>query len=102
MPKSFDAANPPFDRLNEREIEELREAIDIGYYRPGEDLCGLNYLKVFHAKVHIILLLLSFTFVGLKDTNIIYRLCYNLVNNTCLGLVGCPAVLSRRDVPENL
>ena len=38
MPKSFDAANPPFDRLNEREIEELREAIDIGYYRPGEDL----------------------------------------------------------------
>ncbi len=38
MPKSFDAANPPFDRLSEREIEELREAIDIGYYRPGEDL----------------------------------------------------------------
>jgi len=38
MPKSFDAANPPFDRLTEREIDELREAIDIGYYRPGEDL----------------------------------------------------------------
>jgi len=42
MPKSFDAANPPFDRLNEREIEELREAIDIGYYRPGEDLIAVG------------------------------------------------------------
>ncbi|MFV0280173.1 MAG: putative nucleotidyltransferase substrate binding domain-containing protein [Rhodoblastus sp.] len=38
MPKSFDAANPPFDRLADGEIEELREALDIGYYRPGEDL----------------------------------------------------------------
>ncbi|MFT4098488.1 MAG: putative nucleotidyltransferase substrate binding domain-containing protein [Rhodoblastus sp.] len=38
MPNSFDAANPPFDRLSEREIEQLREAVDIGYFRPGEDL----------------------------------------------------------------
>ena len=38
MPSTFDAANPPFDRLTEREIEELREFVDIGYYRPGEDL----------------------------------------------------------------
>ena len=38
MPKSFDAANPPFDRLTTREVETLREAIDIGYYRPDEQI----------------------------------------------------------------
>jgi CBS domain-containing protein len=38
MPKSFDAANPPFDRLKPNEVDALREAVDIGYYRPGETL----------------------------------------------------------------
>ena len=38
MPKSFDASNPPFDRLDPKEIETLRAAMDIGYYRPGEVL----------------------------------------------------------------
>jgi CBS domain-containing protein len=38
MPKSFDASNPPFDRLTTREIETLREAIDIGYFRPDEQI----------------------------------------------------------------
>ncbi|HRY04504.1 MAG TPA: cyclic nucleotide-binding domain-containing protein, partial [Beijerinckiaceae bacterium] len=38
MPNSFDAANPPFDRLSEREIDGMRDAIDIGYFRPGEYL----------------------------------------------------------------
>ncbi|MDE2363837.1 MAG: cyclic nucleotide-binding/CBS domain-containing protein [Hyphomicrobiales bacterium] len=40
MPKSFDANNPPFDRLTPREVEGLREAVDIGYYRPGEEIVG--------------------------------------------------------------
>ncbi len=38
MPKAFDASNPPFDRLTPREIDTLREALDIGYYRPGDIL----------------------------------------------------------------
>ncbi|MFO1116677.1 MAG: putative nucleotidyltransferase substrate binding domain-containing protein [Beijerinckiaceae bacterium] len=38
MPKSFDASNPPFDRLLPREIDLLRETLDIGYFRPGETL----------------------------------------------------------------
>ena len=32
----FDAINPPFDRLTHDEINELRAALDIGYFRPGE------------------------------------------------------------------
>jgi CBS domain-containing protein len=36
MPKAFDAANPPFDRLEPQEIEALRAALDIVYWRPGE------------------------------------------------------------------
>ena len=32
----FDALNPPFDRLAQPEIEELKAALDIGYFRPGE------------------------------------------------------------------
>jgi CBS domain-containing protein len=36
MPQAFDAHNPPFDRLNHQEIGELRAALDIGYFRPGE------------------------------------------------------------------
>lgn len=36
MHEAFDAHNPPFDRLNHQEIGELRAALDIGYFRPGE------------------------------------------------------------------
>jgi CBS domain-containing protein len=32
----FDALNPPFDRLAHSEVEELKAALDIGYFRPGE------------------------------------------------------------------
>lgn len=38
MPKAFDAANPPFDRLSAAELGELRAALDIGYFRPGETI----------------------------------------------------------------
>src|SRR5207248_3149564 len=38
MPQAFDANNPPFDRLNHQEIGELRAALDIGYFRPGETI----------------------------------------------------------------
>ena len=34
--QGFDALNPPFDRLAHPEIEELKAALDIGYFRPGE------------------------------------------------------------------
>ena len=33
MPNSFDATNPPFDRLSEHEIDSMRDAIDIGYFK---------------------------------------------------------------------
>lgn len=38
MPQAFDAHNPPFDRLNHQEIEDLRAVLDIGYFRPGETI----------------------------------------------------------------
>ncbi|MCP8940398.1 DUF294 nucleotidyltransferase-like domain-containing protein [Alsobacter sp. SYSU M60028] len=36
MPKSFDATNPPFDRLETQEIEALRDTLDVAYFPPGE------------------------------------------------------------------
>jgi CBS domain-containing protein len=36
MPSAFDAQNPPFDRLPPQDIEILRRALDIGYFRPNE------------------------------------------------------------------
>jgi CBS domain-containing protein len=36
MPNAFDPNNPPFDRLTGPELERLRKALDIGYFRPGE------------------------------------------------------------------
>ena len=38
MPKAFDATNPPFDRLTSQEVETLRAALDISYFRPGETI----------------------------------------------------------------
>ena len=38
MPSGFDAHNPPFDRLAQQEIEEVRAALDIGYFSPGETI----------------------------------------------------------------
>ena len=38
MPNAFDENNPPFDRLTPQEIEKLRGALDIGYFRPGESI----------------------------------------------------------------
>ena len=31
-------ANPPFDRLTPKEVETLRAALDIAYFRPGETI----------------------------------------------------------------
>ena len=42
MPQSFDSHNPPFDRLTHDEINELRAALDIGYFRPGEVIVERN------------------------------------------------------------
>ena len=42
MPQSFDSHNPPFDRLTHDEINELRAALDIGYFRPGEAIVERN------------------------------------------------------------
>ena len=42
MPKAFDAANPPFDRLTPNEVETLRAALDIAYFRPGEAIIEQN------------------------------------------------------------
>src|SRR5262249_43333617 len=39
---SFDSHNPPFDRLTHDEINELRAALDIGYFRPGEVIVERN------------------------------------------------------------
>nr|WP_294502650.1 putative nucleotidyltransferase substrate binding domain-containing protein [uncultured Rhodopila sp.] len=38
MPNAFDPNNPPFDRLTGPEMETLRKALDIGYFRPGETI----------------------------------------------------------------
>ena len=38
MTQAFDASNPPFDRLELREIETLRASLDVGYFTPGEVL----------------------------------------------------------------
>jgi CBS domain-containing protein len=38
MPNVFDATDPPFDRLTMPEVERLRAALDIAYFRPGETI----------------------------------------------------------------
>src|SRR3954471_8555969 len=40
MPNAFVPQNPPFDRLTPQEMETLRRALDIAYYRPGETIIG--------------------------------------------------------------
>jgi len=42
MPKAFDETNPPFDRLTPQEVETLRAALDIDYFRPGETVIAQN------------------------------------------------------------
>jgi CBS domain-containing protein len=42
MAESFDAMNAPFDRLTPQETETVREALDIGYFRPGETIIARN------------------------------------------------------------
>src|SRR6266545_4954374 len=42
MPNTFDASNPPFDRLTSQEVETLRAALDIAYFRPGETVIAQN------------------------------------------------------------
>jgi CBS domain-containing protein len=42
MPNAFDAANAPFDRLTSLEIETLRAALDIAYFRPSETIIAQN------------------------------------------------------------
>ncbi|UFN48624.1 DUF294 nucleotidyltransferase-like domain-containing protein [Roseomonas sp. OT10] len=36
MSEGFHSGNPPFDRLTHAEVERLRDALDIAYFRPGE------------------------------------------------------------------
>ncbi len=38
MAQAFDASNAPFDRLTPTEVETVRAALDIGYFRPRETI----------------------------------------------------------------
>ena len=38
MAQSFDATNAPFDRLTPSEVDAVRAALDIGYFRRGETI----------------------------------------------------------------
>ena len=38
MAQAFDASNAPFDRLTPTEVETVRAALDIGYFRPNETI----------------------------------------------------------------
>ena len=40
MAQHFDARNAPFDRLTADEVEAVRDALDIGYFRPDETILG--------------------------------------------------------------
>jgi CBS domain-containing protein len=40
MAQHFDARNAPFDRLTAEEVEVVRGALDIAYFRPGETIIG--------------------------------------------------------------
>jgi CBS domain-containing protein len=42
MPNAFDASNAPFDRLTSQEVETLRSALDIEYFRPGDTIIAQN------------------------------------------------------------
>jgi CBS domain-containing protein len=42
MPNVFDATDPPFDRLTSQEVETLRAALDVAYFRPGETIIAQN------------------------------------------------------------
>jgi CBS domain-containing protein len=42
MASHFDAKNAPFDRLIAEEIEVVRHALDIAYFRPNETIVGRN------------------------------------------------------------
>lgn len=42
MPEGFEATNPPFDRLTHPQLERVRAALDIGYFRPGERIVALG------------------------------------------------------------
>jgi CBS domain-containing protein len=52
MPQSFDIHNPPFDRLTHGEANDLRAALDIGYFRPGEVIVERN---VASDQLHVII-----------------------------------------------
>jgi CBS domain-containing protein len=52
MPQSFDIHNPPFDRLTHGEANDLRAALDIGYFRPGEVIVEHN---VASDQLHVII-----------------------------------------------
>ena len=38
MAQTFDLSHAPFDRLSPAEVEVVRAAVDIGYFRPGETI----------------------------------------------------------------
>jgi CBS domain-containing protein len=44
MPQSSDSHNSPFGRLTHGEVNDLRAALDIGYFRPGEVIIERNDL----------------------------------------------------------
>jgi CBS domain-containing protein len=40
MAQHFDAKNAPFDRLTAEEVDAVRDALDIAYFRPNETIIG--------------------------------------------------------------
>jgi CBS domain-containing protein len=43
MAQPFDANNAPFNRLSLEELGIVRDALDIGYFRPGETIIARDH-----------------------------------------------------------
>jgi CBS domain-containing protein len=44
MPKAFDFSSPPFDRLRPMEVERVKHAVDIEFFRKGETIIAAGTL----------------------------------------------------------
>ena len=96
---AFDASNPPFDRLTSLEVEKLRAALDVAYFRPGETIIAQ------HTPANALFVVIKGTIEERDGSDLVALLAPRTVRQPrswCTARAATPSWLARRRCATSL
>jgi signal-transduction protein with cAMP-binding, CBS, and nucleotidyltransferase domain len=93
MAQPFDANNAPFNRLSLEELGIVRDALDIGYFRPGETIIARDRTP---ESLFIVIKGSVESAITMKSSHCAVQAMRSTTGRWCRGEAPMPSSLARR------